>query len=160
MAAIKKIYNEELEKVDGGMTAAYGALKEEIRGMIPPEVQEKINAAAGDVAVCKILAENGIDVEKVEKKLKDAGFNLNKICLQEVPDDALANVSGGFKDNQSFVSCKCGNDDRDEFSWQWFASNLSVNIRPRRIYRCKKCNTYVYVYSDSICYRDELDWTI
>jgi len=157
MAAIKKIDNEELEKVDGGMTAAYGALKEEIRGMIPPEVQEKINAAAGDVAVCKILAENGIDVEKVEKKIKDAGFNLNKICLQEVRDEELEKIAGGFEHNQALVSCTCGNDNRDDFSWQFFASRFSTYPRPRDIFRCKKCNTYVYVYSDIICYHDELD---
>ena len=160
MAEMKKIDNEALDKVGGGTDAAYAALHEDVMGMIPAEVHEKLRGAKGDVEVCRILAENGVDVEKVEQKIKELGFNLNKICLQEVPDDALANVGGGFEYNQSFVTCPCGNGDRDQFSLQWFASNLSINYRPRKIFRCKICNKYIYVYSDIICPRDELDWTI
>ena len=98
-----------------------------------------------------------IDVEKVEQKIKDAGFNLNKICLQEVRDEELEKIAGGFEFDQALVSCRCGNDNRDDFSWQFFASRFSTYPRPRDIFRCKKCNTYVYVYSDIICYHDELD---
>ena len=154
---MKKIDNEELEKVDGGMAAAYRRLHQDVDSLIPSEVKEKLETAKSDVEVCKILAENGIDVEKVEQKIKDAGFNLNKICLQEVRDEELEKIAGGFEFDQALVSCRCGNDNRDDFSWQFIASRLSTYPRPRDIFRCKKCNTYVYVYSDIICYHDELD---
>ena len=154
---MKKIDNEELEKVDGGMAAAYRRLHRDVDSLIPSEVKEKLETAKGDVEVCRILAENGIDVEKIEQKIKDAGFNLNKICLQEVCDEELEKIAGGFEHNQALVRCTCGNDNRDDFSWQFIASRLSTYPRPRDIFRCKKCNTYVYVYSDIICYKDELD---
>ncbi len=44
---MKKINNEELEKVDGGMAAAFATLKNEVGEMIPPEVREKLRASRG-----------------------------------------------------------------------------------------------------------------
>ena len=96
-------------------------------------------------------------VWRFAEKIKDAGFDLNKICLQEVRDEELEKIAGGFEFDQALVSCTCGNDNRDDFSWQFIASRLSTYSRPRDIFRCKKCNIYVYVYSDIICYHDELD---
>ena len=147
MEETKIINNEELEKVGGGMASAYGALKKKIRGMIPPEVQEKINAAAGDVAVCKILAENGIDVEKVEKKIKDAGFNLNKIGLQELPDDALDKIAGGFETDGTEIRCSCGVSDRSCFSYQIIDTLMSTD-KIEAVYRCKNCGMYITKLKD------------
>ena len=89
MDEMKKIDNETLEKVDGGTASAFAELREEFKKMIPAEVQEKASVAVGDEAVRKILAENGIDVEKIDKKIARAGFGQAKIGLQELPDEAL-----------------------------------------------------------------------
>jgi hypothetical protein len=69
---MKKIDNEELKKVDGGaFGASYQALRQELNEMIPAEVREKLRASRGsNVETCRILAQNGIDVEKIEKKIK------------------------------------------------------------------------------------------
>ena len=61
---MKKIDNEELEKVDGGMAAAYRRLHQDVDSLIPSEVKEILETAKSDVEVCRILAENGIDVEE------------------------------------------------------------------------------------------------
>ena len=93
MAENKTINNEELEKVDGGLANAYQTLKKDVAGMIPPDVKEKLRTARGNVEACRILAENGINVETIEKKIADAGFDQIKIGLQEVPDDALEKIA-------------------------------------------------------------------
>ena len=92
MDEMKKIDNETLEKVDGGTASAFAELREEFKKMIPAEVQEKASVAVGDEAVRKILAENGIDVEKIDKKIARAGFGQAKIGLQELPDEALDKI--------------------------------------------------------------------
>ena len=102
-------------------------------------------------AIClnfRILSENGIDVEKIEKKIKDAGINLNKICLKELPDEALEKIAGGGAgENKGFV-CRCGNADRNKMSWQVIDSILSTfdyDCDYDMAYRCELCDTYILV---------------
>ena len=47
---------------------SYHKIHEELDSLIPSEVKEKLKNVKGDVEFCKILADNGIDVEKVEKR--------------------------------------------------------------------------------------------
>ncbi len=136
---------------------SYHKIHEELDSLIPSEVKEKLKNVKGDVEFCKILADNGIDVEKVEKKIKEAGFDLNKICLQEVSDNSLENVTGGFENFHLLVKCRCGNENRDDFSWQFFASKFHASASIYNLYRCKICNTYVKVYQDYYIYVDEDD---
>lgn len=119
------------------------ALRESLLEEIPDDVKEKIANVCSDVALCKILAENGIDLEKLEKKIADAGFDANKLGLQ-LPDSELDGVSGGFYDSklEGEVKCDCGNDNRDEFSKQLWVSWIST----KRFFRCKKCNRYIVIY--------------
>ena len=144
---MKKIDNEELEKVDGGMAAAYRRLHRDVDSLIPSEVKEKLETAKSDVEVCRILAENGIDVEKIEKKIKDAGFNLNKIGLQELPDEALDKIAGGFETGGVEIKCPCGVHDRSCFSYQVIDTLMSTDIVDS-VYRCKNCGMYITKLKD------------
>ena len=68
-----KLNNEEtIEKVTGG-TDKMADLKKSLADMIGEDVMKKLENVYSDVEVCKILAENGIDLEKVEKRIADAG---------------------------------------------------------------------------------------
>ena len=146
MEEMRKLNSEELEKADGGTAEAFDILRQELQGALPLKVQEKLKSAKSDMETCRILADNGIDVEKIEKKIANAGFDQIKIGLQEVSDDALTNVAGGWKTYDAEVRCRCGNGDRDEFSYQFWASSL---YGPRtKKYRCKKCNSYMKVTYD------------
>ena len=153
---MKKIDNDELEKVDGGMAASFQALKQDLNEMIPAEVREKLKKPRGDVGVSRILAENGIDVEKIEKRIEDAGFELKKIGFQEVADEALANVAGGSAQAGVKIKCKCGNCDRHKMSFQILASIAEgldrYNGGANSVYRCELCNTYIFVYDDGVEY--------
>ncbi len=144
---MKKIDNEELKKVDGGMSASYQALKHDLNEMIPAEVREKLRASRGsNVETCRILAQNGIDVEKIEKKIKDAGINLNKIYTKELSDEALLNVSGGSAKADAPFVCRCGNADISKMSYQlidYLLSRLDYACNYDYAYRCEECNTYI-----------------
>ena len=149
-----KINNEEtIEKVTGG-TNKMTELKNSLADMIGEDVMKKLENVYSDVEVCKILAENGIDLEKVEKRIAEAGLNMNRIGLQ-LPDDNLSEISGGFydKDQNDDIDCpNCGNDVRDDFSRQWFASLTSP---AESIYRCKKCGMFTAVMGkDMVIYSD------
>ncbi len=158
MAEMKKIENEDLEKTTGGR-AAFDALGHELRGMLPEEVKEKLKTVHGDVAVCKVLAENGIDVEKIEQKIKDAGFNLNKIGLQELPDEDLDKIAGGFKDKNAEVRCRCGMTNRSCFSLQVFDTLFLRTAPVENFWRCKNCNTNITPYKDgTVKYFDPIDF--
>ena len=146
---MKKIDNKELEKVDGGMATAYAALKEDLKEMIPAEVREKLRASRGsNVKTCKILAENGIDVEKIENKMKDSGLiKLNKIGL-ELPDEALDKIAGGSAGARERIVCRCGNADLNKMSFQIFDSflaNLDYECDYDMSYRCELCDTYILI---------------
>ena len=141
---MKKIDKDELEKVDGGaFVASYQTLRRDLKEMIPDEVREKLKNASGDVDTCRILAENGVDVEKIEKKIEDAGLKVKKIGFQELADEALSNVAGGWKRYGAEIRCACGNDDYEEFSYQFWASSFCFG--PSWKYRCKKCNRYMKI---------------
>ena len=142
---MKKIDNEELEKVDGGTASALAELRAEFKKMIPAEVQEKVSAAVGDEAIRKILAENGVDVEQIEKKIAGSRFAQAKIGLQELPDESLDKIAGGSASSKTDFACECGNDNRDDFSIQFWRSAFSTIFDSEYdlVYRCKKCNTYV-----------------
>lgn len=143
---MKKIGDEALEKVDGG-AAAFAELREEFKKMIPAEVQEKVNAAVGDEAVRKVLAENGIDVEKIEKKIARTGFGQAKISLQELPDEALDKIAGGFETDGVEIKCPCGVHDRSCFSYQVIDTLMSTDIVDS-VYRCKNCGMYITKLKD------------
>lgn len=143
---MKKIGDEALEKVDGG-AAAFAELREEFKKMIPAEVQEKASVAVGDEAVRKILAENGIDVEKIEKKIARTGFGQAKISLQELPDEALDKIAGGFETDGVEIKCPCGVHDRSCFSYQVIDTLMSTDIVDS-VYRCKNCGMYITKLKD------------
>ena len=140
MEEMKKIDNEALEKVDGGAAGLEVARKEVMVG-IPVEVQGKISAARSDAEARRILAENGIDAEKLEKKIAAAG--VNPITLSKLPDEALDKVAGGWERYGAEIRCACGNDDYEEFSYQFWASSFCFG--PSWKYRCKKCNRYMKI---------------
>ena len=153
---MKKIDNDELEKVDGGMAASFQALKQDLNEMIPAEVREKLKKPRGDVEVSRILAENGIDVEMIEKRIEDAGLPVKKIGFQKVADEALANIAGGSAQAGVKIKCKCGNCDRNKMSFQIFASIAEGLDRyyggANSVYRCELCDTYIYVYDNHVEY--------
>ena len=149
MAEMKKINNEALDKVSGGDAAAFAALQNDVGEMIPPEVREKLRASRGsNVKTCKILAENGIDVEKIENKMKDSGLiKLNKIGL-ELPDEALDKIAGGSAGARERIVCRCGNADLNKMSFQIFYSflaNLDYDCDYDMSYRCELCDTYILI---------------
>ena len=149
MAEMNKLNNEALDKVSGGDAAAFAALQNDVGEMIPPEVREKLRASRGsNVKTCKILAENGIDVEKIENKMKDSGLiKLNKIGL-ELPDEALDKIAGGSAGARERIVCRCGNADLNKMSFQIFDSflaNLDYECDYDMSYRCELCDTYILV---------------
>lgn len=162
MAAITKIDNEALEKVGGGMAAAFGALREDLRTMIPAEVQAKLSVAKSDEDTRRILAENGIDVEAIERKIRTAGIDQAKLSQQELSDDALANIAGGSAEEEAPFVCRCGNSNRSKMTWQYwnyvFAS-LSSDADYEYVYQCDVCHTYICRRKDGgIDYVDPEPW--
>ena len=153
MAEMNKLNNEALDKVSGGDAAAFAALQKDVGEMIPPEVREKLRASRGsNVKTCKILAENGIDVEKIENKMKDSGLiKLNKIGL-ELPDEALDKIAGGSAGARERIVCRCGNADLNKMSFQIFDSflaNLDYECDYDMSYRCELCDTYILILKKS-----------
>lgn len=140
MSTIKKMDNEALEKVGGG--TALTALREEVNGMIPAEVQEKLNAANGKAEAYRILTESGIDVERIKKKMADAGLDEVKIGLQELPDEALDKIAGGFESDGVEIRCPCGTYNSSCFSYQIIDTWMSTDIVDA-VYRCKNCGMYI-----------------
>ena len=92
---------------------------------ISDELKEKLKSCKSDVEVCKMLADNGIDVEEFEKTL---------------PDEVLSQIGGGYKDiNGDWIYCPwCNNSEKSELSHQILASLVNQAY----IYRCCKCNQY------------------
>ena len=56
----------------------YTHLLKEVRDMLPEEVLEKLKGVVSDVEFCKILADNGIDVEAIEAKVKNSGVDFSE----------------------------------------------------------------------------------
>ena len=57
-------------------------------------MKTKLEGAHTDVEVCKLLSENGIDLEAIEKTTNDHGFNPKKISYMD--DKELDTITGGF----------------------------------------------------------------
>ena len=151
----KIIQEEKLDEVSGGL-ADLRKLKEELLAELPAEVKEKLEFAKTDVQVCQLLADHGVDLYEMEKKIKNAGFDLNKIYLQ-LSDNEMAGVSGGgipIIDDFKMVCAYCGNNDRDEISKQFIISLLISKVQAA--FRCKKCGKYTIVYKGGgVEYLDE-----
>ena len=116
-----EIKNEETMAAASGGTDRQAALYESLVKVVGEDVMKKLDGVYSNVDVCRILAENGVALEKVEKVFADAGLNMNRIGLQ-LDDDDLSNISGGFydEDQQEDIKCSnCGNGDRKEFSRQF-----------------------------------------
>lgn len=99
---------------------------------LPERLLEKLKEAEGDVALCSLLAENGVDPEEFEKSL---------------PEDVLEQVQGGTDETRKLTDCicpNCGNADRDELSRQFWLSWLIIPDGCSA-YRCRKCDTYFRV---------------
>ena len=138
----KSIKDEDLKDAAGGVSEKLILLKQELLADVPAEVKEKLAGLKSDVEVCKALVQNGVDVAALEKKLKAAGFDLRKLG-KEITDREAEGVAGGFEnsDYDYDVKCKCGNNNRDDFSYQFFSSLVDSYDW----YRCEKCNTYVAI---------------
>ncbi len=135
-----KINDIKLNEVSGGLQEKYLTLKNELLAEVPESVKRQLADAKGDVAVCKVLADNGIDLAAIEKKIENAGFNTKRIGLQ-LPDDDLKGIAGGFEiEGRQFSCSECGASDRRDFSFQFWESLLTPGVH--QMYRCKKCNTY------------------
>ena len=130
-----------IEEVKNKLLEAEINLRKVLTDKVPADVLNKLDTVNSDVECCKILAENGVNLDEIEKIIADHGFNMNKICLQ-LPESELAGISGGFYDStyKGEVVCPiCGTSSRGDFSKQIFRSMLAEK---KSYYRCKKCNQY------------------
>ncbi len=111
-------------------------LRKTLTGKLSPEILEKLEGVYSDAECCKILAENGVNLDEFEQTIADHGFDMHKIGLQ-LPDSELGAVTGGFydKDYQDDLDCPyCGDNNRDNFSRQFWRS-LCTN--KKSFYCCK-----------------------
>ena len=148
MAELNKTIDDSiLDKISGGLSAEKrAALRDDLLAMIPLNIRGQLAEIRGNVELCKLLADNGVDVEKIEKKIKDAYAEV-KVDLLSLSEKELANISGGVMDAKRGVFCECGNSNLDDFSYQFFVSQLMGGSS--RAYRCKKCGNYVLIKNDS-----------
>ena len=122
----------------------YLAFQKSLLADLPEKAKDRLkNGIYSDVELCKMLAQEGVDLEAIERKINNAGFDTRKIGLQ-VPDDELYTIHGGFHEDDfgGEIVCECGNSDRNQFSRQFWSSMFSIR---KSYYRCKKCNTYIAV---------------
>ena len=136
----KKDLNEkELKDVNAGL--AFAEFKQELLAKLPVEVKRKLALAKSDNEACKILADSGIDYEAIEARMKNI-FARNGKNLLALNDRQLEAISGGFDTDSygEFVCRNCKATESDDFSYQFWASTF---LTSGRIYRCKKCGTYI-----------------
>ncbi len=157
-----EIKNEELMKEASGGTGRKAELKKALADIVGADVMKKLENVYSNVDVCRILAENGVDLDAVEKKIADAGLDMKRIGLQ-LPDDRLSEISSGFweEDMKADLECPvCHRDDRKNFSRQFWVSLIAPNTKS--IYRCKKCDLYIAVNEDKddISYNYDLDYLL
>ena len=117
---------EQLEEVRGGLAQVFDRF--------PQELQERLALAKSDVELCKLLADNGYDVEKLQKL---------------VPDDILNQIGGGF-DNilGTEIYCpSCGTTDSEDLSFQVLASFKKLQSK----YRCRKCDCFFKLDATGRC---------
>ncbi len=102
---------------------------------ISEKLKQQINDSKSDMEACKALADAGIDLETFEK---------------ELPDGYMDKVAGGWAgvDNRDLHCPHCGNNDRDEVSYQIFASMFMDSAGK---YRCKKCNHFFKITTYGEC---------
>ena len=89
-------------------------------------IADKLKGVRSDVEVCKILADNGVNVEEFEKTLSE---------------EELAQVGGGFQKGVAEVHCtnpNCLEAASENISYQFFASLFTDAY----YYRCRTCGTY------------------
>lgn len=145
MSTLKKTVDDsKLDEISGGLSdEKRNALRKELLKLIPEEVRTRLASVKSDVDACRLLAENGINIEEVENRIKDAYAGVGKDLLS-LTDRELENVSGGFQDNDfGFIWCSnCTNNNRDDFSYQFWVSQL---MPEGCAYRCKKCGHYILV---------------
>ena len=92
---------------------------------ISDELREKLKTCKSDVETCKMLADNGIDVEEFQKSLSD---------------DVLKKVGGGYTDIiGDTVYCPWCNESRSEnISYQCITSIINKTDT----YRCRTCKKF------------------
>ena len=145
MTEEKKIINNEmLDEVHGGLTAAFRRLKQDVQAMIPDAVKGKLSTAKSDREAFRILADNGVDLEAINRKIAAAGFGSTETGLQELSEDVLENAAGGFFPINTGIDvvCTCGARDKDDFVIQAFLA-LTGASKYMFIYRCKKCGQLI-----------------
>lgn len=97
------------------------------------EMKEKLSEAKSDVDACKMLADNGIDVEEFEKSLSES---------------ELETIKGGYTPAFSDfeIECpNCHNGEKEMISRQFWASMFCDSATK---YRCRNCNTCFKVYNN------------
>lgn len=148
-----------LNEAAGG---TYEKVRESLLTEISDELREKLTLAVTDKQACKILADSGINVEDLERRVEELGIPVKQLSLSE---DLLDKVVGGFQDSDyNFdVRCVCGNANRDEFSRQFWSSLF--NSKAKSIYRCKKCGQYLVIrdsrtteYFPAELYDEQFSW--
>jgi predicted RNA-binding Zn-ribbon protein involved in translation (DUF1610 family) len=92
---------------------------------LPNELLDKLQDARSDMEACKMLADNGVNVEEFEKS---------------VSNEELNKIAGGWQCfGYEFKCPNCGEADRDNISRQFWASMFMDSATK---YRCRTCNHY------------------
>ena len=73
----KKFEENDLEKVDGGYAPACNSAEYELNNAIAQEERTRIADKSSIGEFRKQLAENGIDVDKIEKKMRKGTLSMN-----------------------------------------------------------------------------------
>ena len=141
---LKKIEDEKLEKVDGGSGTSLRGQKQDLRGMIPDAVQEKLKTAKNEKDANRILAENGINIEELKNKI--AVKKIDPTLLgKRLPDDKLSDINGGFQNwlDQEVHCPVCGNTNEEDFTYQFWITQLIYLYDYSQFYKCDVCQSYI-----------------
>ncbi|MBR2794844.1 MAG: hypothetical protein IKE16_09375 [Solobacterium sp.] len=144
-----KTNSKMLEEVNGGKASAYRILRQDVQAMIPDAVKEKLAKAKSDPEACRILEENGVNLEAIQKKIADAGFGRMNNGLQEISEEALESAAGGFFPINTGIDivCTCGARKREDFAVQSFLALTGIS-NYMFIYRCLKCGQLIGLTRD------------
>ena len=143
----KKIPEDHLDNVSGGQNTNEKILKQtikyqsqleplraELEEKMPIGLSRKLADANDDVEICKLLAEHGVNVEKLQRK---------------IPDEILDQIGGGY-DNifGTEIYCPhCDNKESSEISTQILSSIFSQSSK----YRCRKCGGFFKLDATGRC---------
>ena len=95
------------------------------------EATENLRTIKNEDEFRKVLADNGIQAEKLQRKL---------------PDDLMGTVSGGYDFEGNDVHCPCcGNEEYDHISFQFFTSFKYF----ADTYQCDLCKTYFQIDAET-----------